>query len=178
MIHRTSALLFVMLIFIVTMNPRNVFCGSRDVMSPVDGEKQIYGKAPDFALKDTSGRTVSFSSVKGKVVLLNFWATWCPPCKAEMPSMNRLYNSMKVRGLEIIAVSSDSSLSGIKDFLAKSRVDFLVLHDEKKAVSLQYKVFSMPTTFLIDRNGSIVEKFYGEYDWTAPEVRSRIEKLL
>lgn len=147
-------------------------------ISPLEADKQENTKVPDFSLTDISGKIFSFSSMKGKVVLLNFWATWCPPCKAEMPSMNRLYTSMKARGLEVIAVSSDSSLSSIKDFIAKTRIDFLVLHDEKKAVSMQYKVFSMPTTFLIDRNGTIVQKFYGEYDWTDPEVKKQIEKLL
>lgn len=163
------------LFFVIAMGPHSSPGGT---VSTIDADKQTNIKAPDFTLRDVNGRTVSLSSLKGKVILVNFWATWCPPCKAEMPSMNKLYNSLKVRGLEIIAVSSDSSLSSIKDFLAKNRVDFLVLHDEKKTVTLQYKVFSLPTTFLIDRNGLIVEKYYGEYDWTDPEVRSRIEKLL
>jgi len=166
------------LFFLVAMDTNSSIGGIKNDVLPPDADRSATTKAPDFMLKDLNGRTVSFSSLKGKVILLNFWATWCPPCKAEMPSMNKLYSSMKARGLEIIAVSSDSSLSSIKDFLAKHRVDFPVLHDEKKAVTLQYKVFSMPTTFLIDRNGTIVEKFYGEYDWTDPDVRSRIEKLL
>jgi len=92
--------------------------------------------------------------------------------------MNRLYHEIKARGFEIIAVSTDTSLSTIRDYLAKNRVDFPILHDEKKSVSKQYRVFSMPTTFLIDRNGTIVEKFYGEYDWTDSDVRKQIEKLL
>lgn len=163
------------LLFSVAIEPNS---SSGGTLSPFDAANQTNVKATDFTLRDVNGRTFSFSSLKGRAILLNFWATWCPPCKAEMPSMNKLYNSLKSRGLEVIAVSSDSSLSGIKDFLAKSRVDFPVLHDEKKTVTLQYKVFSMPTTFLIDNNGLIVEKFYGEYDWTDPEVRKKIEKLL
>ena len=178
MMKIVRALFILSLFFLVAIGPRSSLGGNRNSVSPLEADKQINIKAPDFTLKDVNGRTVSLSSLKGKVLLVNFWATWCPPCKAEMPSMNKLYNSMKVRGLEIVAISSDSSLSSIKDFLAKSRVDFLVLHDEKKAVSLQYKVFSMPTTFLIDRNGFVVEKYYGEYDWTDPEVRTQIEKLL
>lgn len=85
---------------------------------------------------------------------------------------------MRSKGLEIVAVSTDSSLSSIKEFLIKNRFDFTVLFDEKKTVSMQYKVFSMPTTFLINRDGTIAEKFYGEYDWTDPDVRKQIEKLL
>lgn len=173
-----KTLLLLTLLFHIAMAPQSSHAGGKDSFSPFEADKLLAAKAPDFSLQDADGRTVSFSSFKGKVILLNFWATWCPPCKAEMPSMNRLYNSLKKRGLEIIAVSSDLSLSNITDFLAKNRVDFPVLHDEKKTVTLQYKVFSMPTTLLIDRSGAIVEKFYGEYDWTEPEVRNKIEKLL
>ncbi len=170
-----------MTIFMVTlslllaMGPNNSPGGA---VSPVETDKQANIKAPEFTLRDVNGKAVSLSSLKGKVILLNFWATWCPPCKAEMPSMNKLYNEMRAKGLEIVAVSSDNALAPIKEFLAKSRVDFIVLFDENKAVSKAFKVFSMPTTFLIDRNGFIVEKYYGEYDWTDAEVRKQIEKYL
>ncbi len=143
-----------------------------------DTEANVMSKAPEFSLKDINGKSLSLSSLKGKVILINFWATWCPPCKAEMPSMNKLYNEMRAQGLEVIAVSTDNSLSTVKGFLAKNRLDFPVLFDEDKAVTRQYHVFSMPTTFLIDRNGMIVEKFYGEEDWNDPAVRKKIDKLL
>lgn len=171
--------LFIISLFsLLAVGPNSSIGGEKNVVSPLDADKQTNTKAPDFTLKDLHGSTVSLSSLKGKVVLLNFWASWCPPCKAEMPSMNKLYKEIRAKGFEIVAVSTDNSLSPIKEFLAKSRVDFKVLFDEKKAVSREYKVFSMPTTFLIDRNGFIVEKYYGEYDWTDPEVRKQIEKLL
>ena len=168
----------VSLFFLLAMGPNPSTGGSKDTISPLDADKTINSKAPDFTLRDLQGKSIAFSSLKGKVVLLNFWATWCPPCKAEMPAMNRLYHEIKARGFEIIAVSTDNSLSTIRDYLAKNRVDFPILHDEKKSVSKQYRVFSMPTTFLIDRDGTIVEKFYGEYDWTDSDVRKQIEKLL
>jgi len=171
-------LFIVSLFFLLAMGPNPSTGGSKDTISPLDADKTINSKAPDFTLRDLQGKSIAFSSLKGKVVLLNFWATWCPPCKAEMPAMNRLYHEIKARGFEIIAVSTDTSLSTIRDYLAKNRVDFPILHDEKKSVSKQYRVFSMPTTFLIDRNGTIVEKFYGEYDWTDSDVRKQIEKLL
>lgn len=166
------------LLFLLAMGPNSSIGGNKNVVSPLDADKQTNAKAPDFTLKDVNGRTFSLSSLKGKVILLNFWATWCPPCKAEMPSMNQLYNEIKAKGFEVVAVSSDSSLSSIKEFLSKSRVDFTVLFDEKKTVTREFKVFSMPTTYLIDRNGLIVEKYYGEYDWTDPEVIKQIKKLL
>jgi peroxiredoxin len=172
------SLFIISLLFLLAMGPSSSMGGNKNIVSPLDADKQTNAKAPDFTLRDVNGKTVSLSSLKGKVILLNFWATWCPPCKAEMPSMNKLYNEIKSKGFEIVAVSTDNALSPIKEFLVISRVDFTVLFDEKKAVSRQYKVFSMPTTFLIDRSGFIVEKYFGEYDWTDPDVRKQIEKLL
>jgi len=159
------------LFFLVAMGPHPSIGGNKT-------DKEALTKAPDFTLRDVNGRTVTLASLKGKVVLLNFWATWCPPCKAEMPSMNKLYNELKSKGFEVVAVSTDNGISPVKEFLAKNRIDFTVIFDETKAVAREYKVFSMPTTFLIDRNGFIVEKFYGEYEWTDAEVRKQIEKLL
>ncbi|MDA8432453.1 MAG: TlpA disulfide reductase family protein, partial [Nitrospiraceae bacterium] len=84
--------------------------GSDKRPSPGEIEKLDKQKAPDFTLKDLRGNHVTLSSLKGKVVLLNFWATWCPPCVAEMPELNKLYRKMASRGLEIVAVSTDSSV--------------------------------------------------------------------
>lgn len=149
-----------------------------DGISPLDSDKIINSKAPDFSLKDINGKTVTLSTFKGKVVLLNFWATWCPPCRAEMPALNKLQHVLKPRGLEVVAVSTDRSINDIEDFLERHRIDFPILFDSDRNIAKQYRVFSMPTTFLINRNGIIVEKFYGEYDWTEPETKGKIEKLL
>jgi cytochrome c biogenesis protein CcmG, thiol:disulfide interchange protein DsbE len=176
---KTERIFFIIPLFLLlAMGPAVTAGGGTDTISPLDADKAIKTQAPDFTLPDVSGKSVTLASLRGKVVLLNFWATWCPPCKAEMPSMNRLYNSLRERGLEVIAVSSDNSLSAVRDFLEKNRVDFRVVFDEKKSVTRQFHVFSMPTTFLIDKTGLIVEKLYGEYDWTDAEMKTRIEKLL
>ncbi|HSB30431.1 MAG TPA: TlpA disulfide reductase family protein [Candidatus Sulfobium mesophilum] len=147
-------------------------------VSPSEIEKLDKNRAPEFSLKDLSGRPVTLSSLKGKVVLLNFWATWCPPCISEMPVFNKLYKEMRGRGLEIVAISADRSESYVRDFVSKHSLDLRVLFDADRSVTKQYKVFSMPTTFLIDKNGVIVEKFFGEYDWTDQEIKKKIEKLL
>jgi peroxiredoxin len=152
--------------------------GSNAPFSPNEIEKLDKSKAPEFSLKDLSGRSVVFSSFRGKVVLLNFWATWCPPCLAEMPSFRKIYGEMKSRGLEVIAVSTDRSVNDARGFADKKGLDFTILMDEGRLVTKLYKVFSLPTTFLIDRNGVIVEKFFGEYDWADQEMRKKIEKLL
>jgi peroxiredoxin len=163
---------------LIAMGPGSPGNTSESPVSPLNADNIINSKAPDFALKDPGGKSISLSSFRGKVVLLNFFATWCPPCKAEMPALNKLYLGLKQRGLEVVTVSTDRSINDIKDFLEKNRVDFPVLFDADRSTAKQFRVFSMPTTFLIDRNGMIIEKFYGEYDWTEPETKGKIEKLL
>jgi peroxiredoxin len=147
--------------------------------SPADSDKSppVIEKAADFSLKDPRGGAVSLSSMRGKVVLLNFWATWCPPCISEMPSLNKLYQELRPRGFEVVAVSLDKSAENVREYVSKKGFKFLVLIDESNTVSRRYKVFSTPTTFLIDRKGNIVERFYGEYDWQDPDVKAKIEKL-
>ncbi len=151
--------------------------------SPADSDRKAPGidkreKAADFSLKDLGGRTVSLSSMRGRVVLLNFWATWCPPCVAEMPSLNRLYGQMRAKGLEVIAVSVDRSADDVREFIGKKGFNFTVLMDEGSSVARRYRVFSTPTTFLIDKNGNVVERFFGDYDWQDKEIMMKIEKLL
>jgi peroxiredoxin len=148
--------------------------------SPADSDKSppVIEKAPDFSLKDLRGGAVSLTSMRGKVVLLNFWATWCPPCVSEMPSLNKLYQELRPRGFEVVAVSLDKSADGVREYISKKGFKFLILIDESNTVSKRYKVFSTPTTFLIDRKGNIVERFYGEYDWQDRDIKTKIEKLL
>ena len=166
----------VSLFFLIGMGP-SLQGNNADGISPLNSDKIVSSKAPDFALKDLNGKTVSLSSLRGKVVLLNFFATWCPPCRAEMPALNRLYKTLKPRGLEIYGISTDRP-GDIKDFLEGNKIDFPVVLDSDRSASKKYRVFSMPSTFLIDKNGMLIEKFYGEYDWTEPETKGKIEKLL
>jgi peroxiredoxin len=161
-----------------------LFCPSFAVIfaqppSPFAVEKLAGQKAPDFTLKDINGNQVSLSSFKGKVVLLNFWATWCPPCRAEMPSMNKLNDRLKNRGLVILAVSTDRAVNDVKEFLKSNPVNFTVLPDYNLNVARNiYKVFMLPTTFIIDKKGVIVNKYFGERDWASPETIKEIEALL
>jgi len=125
------------------------------------------------------GRTFSLASYKGNVVLLNFWATWCPSCKDEIPSMNKLVRQFKDRKFSIIALSTDRSYSSVRDFLKKHTADFTVLMDDGLKVSRSlYKVFVLPTSFLIDKKGVIVERYFGEEDWTDPAIVRKIDELM
>ena len=142
--------------------------------------QKVTGRAAeDFTLNDLNGKKVSLSSFKGKVVLLNFWATWCPPCRAEMPSLEKLYQRLKDKGFTVLAVATDRAAVDVKDYLKAQPLSFTILLDGNLKISRErYKVFMMPTTFLIDKRGVVVEKFYGEEDWMDPETIKQIEALL
>ncbi len=135
--------------------------------------------APAFTLPDINEKKVSLSDFKGKVVLLNFWATWCGPCRAEMPSLNRLYAAFKNDGFVALAVSIDPSEKPVKSFVSEKGLAFPVLMDpEKEAYFDLYAVFALPTSYLIDRNGIIVEKIMGDREWDSPDMKNRISSLL
>ncbi|MEW6116437.1 MAG: TlpA disulfide reductase family protein [Nitrospirota bacterium] len=135
--------------------------------------------APAFTLTDISGKKISLSELKGKVVLLNFWATWCGPCKAEMPALNRLYIELKDKGFVILAVSLDTAEKPVKSFIAEKKLAFPVLMDSDKELSFDlYAVMGLPTTFIIDKKGIIVERILGDREWDAPQMKDKILKLL
>jgi peroxiredoxin len=173
-----SLMLAAALFWLTAMAPGSPSGSDKKPYSPTEIDKLDKQKAPDFTLKDLKGNAVTLSALRGKVVLLNFWATWCPPCVAEMPELNKLHKKMGPRGLEIVAVSTDSSVGYPRDFVGKHNIEFTVLYDEDHTASRLYKVFSMPTTFLIDKRGVIVEKFFGDYEWADPDMMKKIEKLL
>lgn len=144
---------------------------------------QVYsdvGKvAPVFQLEDLNGKTVSLKEFRGKVIVLNFWATWCAPCRAEMPSLENLYRNLKDKGLVIIGVSVDSSEKTVQSFVKERGITFPILLDKRKEVSFDdYGVIGLPVTFLIDKKGIIVDKVFGERQWDSEEVKEKIKRLL
>jgi len=129
--------------------------------------------APDFTLKTLDGKKISLSDLKGKVVLVNFWATWCPPCREEMPLFERVYRKYKDKGFEILAISTDSSVDPIKKFVKEFKVSFPVLLDDGKVSNL-YSIQGLPTSFLIDREGKVVKVRLGKYK----EIERDLKKIL
>jgi cytochrome c biogenesis protein CcmG/thiol:disulfide interchange protein DsbE len=132
--------------------------------------------APDFTVGD-SDRTVTLSQFKGQVVVLNFWATWCPPCIEEMPSLVEMQQRMKAKGVTVLAVSIDVDANAYREFLKQHGVNLLTVRDpDQKAPSL-YGTSKWPETYIIDRNGMVRRKFIGAVDWTDPEVIEYLGKL-
>jgi peroxiredoxin len=139
---------------------------------------QIGKPAPDFSLPSLGGKKVSLSEYKGKAVFLNFWATWCPPCKDEMPSMEKIYREQKGRGLEILAVSIDKGSKEVEAFKKEYGLTFPILLDPDNLVAALYELAFVPTTYLIDRSGNVVLRETQYRDWTDPESRKLLEKIL
>lgn len=146
--------------------------------SPWEIDRLTGKKAPEFTLKDLSGKDISPSSFKGKPILLNFWATWCPYCREERPYLNSLYKKYKGKGLIIVAVSTDKSSNKVKDYLKKIPMEFIILLDEKGETAELYGIYALPTSFLIGRDGIIKNKFMGMREWTDNESKKLIEGLL
>ena len=124
------------------------------------------------------GETQTLSALKGKVIFLNFWATWCGPCREEMPSMEVLYNRFKDKGLEILAVNCEESQEDVTAFMKDYRLTFPALLDGDGRVNNSYGIQAIPTTFLIDRNGRIILRLVGSIDWDTEKIHAAIESLL
>ncbi|MDA8079025.1 MAG: redoxin domain-containing protein [Nitrospiraceae bacterium] len=156
----------------------SLLCGAGNAPGTETGPEA--GKiAPSFTLKDVGGKDVSLSFYRGKVVLLNFWATWCPSCKDEMVPFNNMYAALKDKGFVVLAVSVDPSLRPLKSFASEKGLAFPVLWDKDKEVYFDlYAVLGLPITFLIDRNGVITEKIIGDRDWSSPEMKNKIQSLI
>lgn len=135
-------------------------------------------EAKDFTLKDLNGSDVTLSSFRGKVVLLNFWATWCPYCRKERVELNNLHEEYYGKDLVIISVAGDRSLVKVQGFIKKNPVDFIVLSDSDGEVSESYGVRALPTNLLIDRDGRIRNKFSGYRKWTDPASSEVLLDLL
>lgn len=143
-------------------------------------QNTLSGKTPytDFYLPDLDGIYTRLSEYKGKVIFLNFFGTWCPPCRNEMPSMQKLHEKMNVSDFEMIAVSVDQGGSKrVKDFVSKNGYTFKVLLDVNGSAAKKYSVSSIPATFIIDKNGNIVAHVIGERDWASLSSMAEIEKL-
>jgi thiol-disulfide isomerase/thioredoxin len=136
------------------------------------------GATPALSVEDLQGQTHSLADYRGKVVLVNFWATWCEPCREEMPSIDRLRDSLKGKPFEVLAVNMAEPLSRIEKFMAAMPLGFAIVRDRQGAASKAWKAKLLPASYLIGRDGRIHYVAYGELDWSSAAVRARVNELL
>jgi len=140
---------------------------------------QTHQKAPDFRLEDLEGKKMGLKDFKGKVVFLNFWATWCNPCKEEMISIERLHQKFKEKDFIFLTISVDfEGRKPVKEFINKKNYTFIVLLDPKYEILDLYKVQRIPTTFIIDKTGKIMGQATGPRNWDSPEAILLLNSLI
>jgi thiol-disulfide isomerase/thioredoxin len=136
------------------------------------------GATPVLSSPDLEGRTVDLASFKGRVVAINFWATWCEPCREEMPSFERLRAKMKGRPFEVITVNYGESRAKILQFIEKQKLSLPVLLDPDKEAATAWHAGGLPMTFLVDAGGTVRYSAFGECDWSEGEPLRVVEGLL
>ena len=135
--------------------------------------------APAFELPQVGGGApLNLEQLRGKVVLVNFWATWCKPCEDEMPAMDRLYRALRGSAFELVAISVDEEESLVDAFVRRLGLSFPVLMDPSQRVAAAYQTFRFPESLLVGRDGVIVERYIGPKDWDAEPYLGRIRRLL
>jgi thiol-disulfide isomerase/thioredoxin len=131
----------------------------------------------DFSVTGLDGSKTSLSSLKGKVVLVNFWATWCPPCRAEMPSIQKLWKATKDQAFGIMAVSVGESAATVKDFVAKNGFDYPFFLDPTGRIGNLYGVQGIPTTYVFDKDGLAIARVVGGIEYASPEALAIFAEL-
>lgn len=148
-------------------NTEQIKSGNENIPGADLSEVQEGKPAPDFELATLNGDSIKLSDYRGKKVILNLWATWCPPCKAEMPHMQNFYEKNKNKGIEIVAVnltSMDKGKTEIQNFVDEYGLTFEIPLDQDGTIGMQYQAFSIPTSYIIDSNGVITKKIVGPMD--------------
>ena len=138
---------------------------------------RISNLAPDFQLQTLTGQTVSLSGLRGKPVLINFWATWCPPCKAEMPYLQQVHDSWSAKGLVLLAVDIGENSGTIEKFMTELNLSMTVPMDTDKKVAKAYGITAIPTSFLIDKDGIIRAKIIGAFP-SAEAIEKELTKII
>ena len=134
--------------------------------------------APDFDTIDLNGDIWSLSKLKGQVVFINFWATWCAPCREEMPSMQRLYAKLPKDTFKMIALYNRDKPAIVKDFVAKLGVSMPILDDQENIIGKRYGLTGLPETFIVDKQGVVREKFIGPAEWDTPRFVEMLTKYI
>ena len=134
--------------------------------------------APDFSITTDSGRTITNTNFGGKLLVLNFWATWCPPCLDELPSLNEFQRRFANSGVVVLGISADKDEKAYRDFLTRVPVSFQTARDPDVKISADYGTFKFPDTYIIDSNGKVVRKIINATDWMSERMIKDVESLL
>ena len=134
--------------------------------------------APNFSVQTDTGKTVTARDFGGKLLILNFWATWCAPCVQEVPSLDQLERQLGPKGLVVLGVSVDKDEKAYREFLTRFRVSYLTARDPAQVINTKYGTIQYPESYLIDRNGKVVEKVVSEVDWTSEPMVQYVRSLL
>jgi peroxiredoxin len=149
------------------------FSCSEEVQAPEIGKT-----IPEIVLPDLQGDTFRLSKARGRVVLINFWASWCPPCVEEMPSLEKLHQTLRGKGLDVVSISVDDDRDIVERFKKEHGLTFTILHDEGAKVANRFQTYKFPETYVVDREGRLIWKFIGPRDWIAPSPMLDIVGLL
>jgi cytochrome c biogenesis protein CcmG, thiol:disulfide interchange protein DsbE len=139
---------------------------------------EVGERAPDFNLTADDGSGFRLDDYHGKVVLLNFWATWCPPCVQEMPSLNRLHERLQDKGFVVLGVSVDQEREAYQQFLQQVHVSFPTVRDPERGAASRYGTMKYPESYLINREGIVMRKYIGEENWDRPEILNYLSSIL
>jgi peroxiredoxin len=149
-------------------------CG-QNIPAPV---LEIGKPAPNFTISDTKGKTWTLSELRGQVVFVNFWATWCPPCVKEMPAMQELNSSLPPDKFKILAILYNDAPAMAENLVAKLNLTFPILIDPQNMAARSYGLTGVPETYIIDKQGLLREKFIGPVQWNSPNARQMIMKYI
>lgn len=135
-------------------------------------------RAPQFSIATADGKTLTRDDFGGKVLVLNFWATWCPPCVAEMPSLNEFHRQLGPSGVVVLAVSVDKNERAMREFVERHGLQFAIARDENAELPAAFGTFKYPETYIIDSRGRVLEKLIAEQDWADPQLIARVKRYL
>jgi peroxiredoxin len=139
---------------------------------------EVGDTAPEFTITTDAGRTISRDDFGGKLLVLNFWATWCPPCVQEMPSLEQFSRDFSKEGVVVLGISVDKDPNVYRNFLERAGVSFLTARDPENKINAEYGTFKYPETYVINPSGRVVQKIIGPETWTAPRITQMIRSHL
>jgi len=169
--HRFLFLFFIFIFIFITLSTSHIYADN--LISKLNNVKS----ASNFKLVDMNGKTHQLSDYKGKPIIVNFWATWCPPCREELPSMNRGWEKIKSEGIAMLAINVGEDEDTIFTFTGDYPIDFTILLDQSGAVAQQWPIKGLPTTFVVDPQGRIVYRAIGGRDWGSDKLLNIVRSL-